>query len=120
MSGPDFGFSGNPAPANELVLGTSQFTGRCIPGSDVPTPSCQAQGTKERMPFKSPNVTLVLLIALVGVAFFGLVHAIIGSGRSVGAYILGALALIGCVVLVLVVVAAVGWLLDRIAERFGK
>ncbi len=73
-----------------------------------------------RMPFKSSNAMLVVLIALVGIAFFGLVHAIIGSGRSVGAYVLGALALITCLVLILVMMAAVGWILDRIAERLKR
>ncbi|MBS0232193.1 MAG: hypothetical protein JSR99_01770 [Proteobacteria bacterium] len=72
------------------------------------------------MPFKSSNAMLVALIALVGIAFFGLVHTIIGSGRSFGAYILGVLALIACLVLILVVMAAVGWVLDRIADRLKR
>ncbi len=72
------------------------------------------------MQFKSPNATLVLLIALVGIAFFGLVHTIIGSGRSFGAYVLGALALVACMALIVLVVATVAWVLDRIADRIRK
>jgi hypothetical protein len=70
--------------------------------------------------FKSSNATLALLIALVSIALFGLVHTLLGSGRSVGAYILGALALIGCLLLVMVAVAGVGWAIDRIASRMKR
>lgn len=72
------------------------------------------------MPSKSPHVTVVLLLALISVALFGLVHALLGNGRSLGAYLLGALALLGCLGVVFATLAAIGWMVDWITNFLKK
>jgi hypothetical protein len=72
------------------------------------------------MSFKSSNAMLVVLIALVSVAFLGLVYSILGSGRSLGAYVIGVFGMLGCIGLVLVTFAAVGWVIDWFDRRLEK
>lgn len=68
------------------------------------------------MPSKSPYATLVLLLAFINVALFGLVHAVLGNGRSFGAYLLGTLALLMCLGVVLAALTAIGWMVDWIVN----
>lgn len=65
---------------------------------------------------KSPYAPLVLLVAFISVALFGLVHALLGNGRSLGAYLLGTLALLVCLGVVLAALTAIGWIVDWIAN----
>jgi hypothetical protein len=69
------------------------------------------------------NTALVLFSILMATAISGLIYFVLGGGRSLGAYVLGAAALLACFAIVVLMVAVFGWLADQITawlQRLGK
>jgi hypothetical protein len=67
-----------------------------------------------------PDASYLLPLAFVCVAFFGIIHSVLGGGRSVAAYALGAIVLLACVALMLLVIVVVGWAVARITNWFQR
>ena len=77
-------------------------------------------GTWGVMRTELSNTATMLLFALIAAATSGLIYFVVGSGRSWADYILSAIALVSWFTLVVVVVAAFGWMIDRVEAWLQK
>ena len=77
-------------------------------------------GTCRAMRTELSSAAVMLLFALIAAASSGLIYFVVGSGRSWAAYILGAIAMVSWFTLVVLIVAAFGWLIDRIVAWLHK
>ena len=77
-------------------------------------------GTRGAMRTQLSNAAIMLFFALIAAASSGLIYFVVGSGRSWAAYILGAIAMVSWFTLVVLIVAAFGWLIDRIVAWLHK
>ena len=78
-------------------------------------------GTCRAMRTELSSAAVMLLFALIAAASSGLIYFVVGSGRSwAAAYILGAIAMVSWFTLVVLIVAAFGWLIDRIVAWLHK
>lgn len=66
------------------------------------------------------NAAILLFISLIAAAIAGLIHSVLGNGRSWGAYGLGALAFLGCFIVIVLAVAAFGWIIDHFSSWLKK
>jgi hypothetical protein len=55
---------------------------------------------------------------LIAVSIVGLIYAVLGAGRSLGAYFLGTLVFIGWLSIVVLAFALSGWMVDHLGARF--
>jgi hypothetical protein len=68
------------------------------------------------MRLRLSNAAILLSISLIAAAIAGLIHSVLGDGRSWGAYGLGALAFLVCFTVIVLAVAAIGWIIDHFAS----
>jgi hypothetical protein len=99
----------------------SQFCKSCGGVTDMRTEvGTSRHGTCRAMRTELSSAAIVLLFALIAAASSGLIYFVVGSGRSWAAYILGAIAMVSWFTIVVVIVAAFGWLIDRVVAWLKK
>ena len=68
------------------------------------------------MRFDSAKATYVLGVLFVAAGLWELDEIVLGDGRSLLAYLIGAAAILGCLLTIVVVLTVLGWLADRISN----